>query len=62
MPLLRHGGGLLSGEGMDGVEEGDRDSSELKDLRQDAEALALGGSSAGTVSTEGNVVSCIGKK
>jgi hypothetical protein len=59
LPLLGHGGGLLAGEGVDGVEDGDRGASELENLEENAEALALGGGSAGTVGTEGNVVSCV---
>jgi hypothetical protein len=59
LPFLGHGSGLLAGEGVDGVEEGDGDSSELENLGQDAQTLALGGGSAGTVGTEGNIVSYI---
>lgn len=58
LPLLGHGAGLLAGKGVDGVEESNRDSSQLENLGQHAQALALGGLGAGTVGTEGNVVSC----
>jgi hypothetical protein len=57
LPLLGHGTGLLASEGVDGVEESDGGGSELDNLEEDAETLTLGGGSAGTVSTEGNVVS-----
>jgi hypothetical protein len=60
LPLLGHGSGLLAGEGVDGVEEGDGDGSELDNLGQDAETLTLGGGRTGSVFTEGNVVSCQG--
>lgn len=58
LPFLGHGGGLLAGKGVDGVEDSDGGSSELENLGEDAQTLALGGGSAGTVSTEGNVVGC----
>ena len=58
LPLLGHGGGLLAGKGVDGVEESNGDGSELEHLGENAQALTLGGLGAGAVGTEGNVVSC----
>lgn len=57
LPLLGHSLGLLAGESVDEVEETDRDTGELNHLEEDLPALTLGGLGAGTVGTEGNVVS-----
>jgi hypothetical protein len=57
LPLLGHGSGLLAGEGVDGVEDGNGGSGQLHNLAEDTPALALGALGAGAVGTEGNVVS-----
>lgn len=58
LPLLGHGGGLLAGEGVNGVEDSNGGGSELEHLGEHAHALTLGGLGAGAVGAEGNVVSC----
>lgn len=58
LPLLGHSARLLAGKGVDGVEESNGDGRELENLGEHAQALTLGGLGAGTVGTEGNVVSC----
>lgn len=62
LPLLGHGAGLLAGKGVNGVEDSNGDGSELENLGEHAQALTLGGLGAGTVGTEGNVVSCSKKR
>lgn len=57
LPLLGHGAGLLAGKGVDGVEEGNGNGSELEHLGEHAQTLTLGGLGAGAVGAEGNVVS-----
>jgi hypothetical protein len=61
LPLLGHSTRLLAGEGVDTVEDSNRNGSELSDLEEHAQALTLGGLGAGAVGTEGNVVSCRGR-
>lgn len=58
LPFLGHGAGLLAGKGVNGVEDSNGGGSELENLGEHAHALTLGGLGAGTVGTEGNVVSC----